>query len=224
MELAAPKDPLREVAAAAVLSLYVVAVIGFAKIAYDAMRRWGAPHNVAVYYNRKLIHVAAGGVVAVLTPVLFTSPLIPAAAAFAMAVLLLAARRVRLMYWFQTRDNAYEVNFNVAWGASLLALWPLLGDPWLAVLPALFISLGDAATGVVRNMLFAKRTKHVAGNIAMALVTVPIGYAAAGLAGAVLGLVASAAEKLEAGPIDDNVIVALVTVVGLIGLRAAGLV
>ena len=219
-----PEKPLEETLYAVVLAAYVLAVIYVTKHFYNIMRSWGLPHNVAVYYNRKIIHVAAGGVVAVLTPALFTSPIIPSVAAFAMAALLYAARRVRLMEWFQTPDNMYEVNFNVAWGLSLLALWILLGDPWLAVLPALFISLGDAITGAVRNMLFARRTKHIAGNIAMALVVVPMGYAAAGDVGAIIGLIASLTERLELGPIDDNIIVALVASAGLIASRWLGLV
>ncbi len=223
MELV-PKEPLKESIYAVVLAAYVLAVIYVTRHLYSIMRSWGLPHNVAVYYNRKIIHVAAGGVVAVLTPALFTSPLIPSIAAFAMAALLYAARRIRLMEWFQTPDNMYEVNFNVAWGVSLLALWILLGDPWLAVLPALFISLGDAITGAVRNMLFARRTKHIAGNIAMALVVVPMGYAAAGDIGAIIGLAASLAERLELGPIDDNIIVALVASAGLLASRWLGLI
>ena len=223
MELV-PKEPLKESIYAVVLAAYVLAVIYVTRHLYSIMRSWGLPHNVAVYYNRKIIHVAAGGVVAVLTPALFTSPLIPSIAAFAMAALLYAARRIRLMEWFQTPDNMYEVNFNVAWGVSLLALWILLGDPWLAVLPALFISLGDAITGAVRNMLFARRTKHIAGNIAMALVVVPMGYAAAGDIGAIIGLAASLAERLELGPIDDNIIVALVASAGLLVSRWLGLI
>ncbi|MCE4612092.1 MAG: dolichol kinase [Desulfurococcales archaeon] len=219
-----PKEPLKESIYAVVLAAYVLAVIYVTRHLYSIMRSWGLPHNVAVYYNRKIIHVAAGGVVAVLTPALFTSPLIPSIAAFAMAALLYAARRIRLMEWFQTPDNMYEVNFNVAWGVSLLALWILLGDPWLAVLPALFISLGDAITGAVRNMLFARRTKHIAGNIAMALVVVPMGYAAAGDIGAIIGLAASLAERLELGPIDDNIIVALVASAGLLASRWLGLI
>jgi len=34
------------------------------------------------------------------------------------------------------------------------------GTPWRAVVPALFISFGDAITGVVRNAVFGRRTKH----------------------------------------------------------------
>jgi hypothetical protein len=206
------------------MSLYVLSLVYGTRLTYSLMRAAGLEHNVAVYFNRKVLHAAGGGVVAVLTPALFTSPLIPAAAAFAMAAVLYAARRVSPFWWFQTEDNMFEVNFNVAWGASLLVLWTVLGDPWLAVLPAIYISLGDAITGVVRNALFARRTKHVAGNIAMAAVVVPISYAAAGEVGALIGLLASAAERLEIGPIDDNVIIVAVSSLGLIAAKSLGLV
>ncbi|MCC6057057.1 MAG: dolichol kinase, partial [Desulfurococcaceae archaeon] len=111
--------------------------------------------------------------------------------------------------WFQTKDNAYEVNFCIAWGASILILWLALGDPWKAIVPALFISFGDAVTGVVRNAVFGKRTKHWLGNMAMACTVIPIGYMLTGIVGAIAGAIASAIERLEFGPIDDNILIAL---------------
>ncbi len=213
LEALTPADPLREGLYAALLGVYVVLVIIAARRFYRLMLSWGLPENVALYYNRKILHVMGGGVVAVLTPLIFTSPLYPALSALIMAVILALARRRSPMNWFQTRENAYEVNFNLAWGLSLLAVWLATGDPWLAVLPALYISLGDAVTGAVRNMIFARRTKHWVGNMAMALIAVPIGYAAAGLVGAATGFIASLVERFEWKAIDDNILIAIVTTI-----------
>jgi len=206
---------------AAALTLYVLAVVFSSKLLYDALRRRGEPHNVAVYYVRKFIHVFAGGVVALLTPHVFSSPLTPLILGLAMAAFLAAARRVKPLYWFQVPENHYEVNFAVAWGASITVLWTLLGDPYKAVVPAVFISFGDAATGVVRNAVFKRRTKHWIGNIAMLLVTLPLGYMLAGIPGAVAAVVASVVERYEYGRIDDNVLIALSSTLILLAAAAA---
>ena len=209
MELA-PANTMRELAIAGALGAYVLGVVYGTRLVYEVLRRRGLPHNVAVYYVRKVIHMAAGGVVALLTPVFFTSPLVPFAMALALGGFLYFARATgRLMYWFQTRDNAYEVNFTIAWGLGILLLWLATGDPRIAVLPALFIAFGDAVTGIIRNAVFAKRTKHWYGNIGMAIVSVPMGYAYAGLLGAIAALVASVVERFEFPPLDDNILIVL---------------
>ncbi len=203
-----PADPLRETLVAVLLGGYVLVIVYGTRLVYEALRRRGLPHNVAVYYVRKIIHMAAGGVVALLTPYVFTSPIIPFAMALALGAFLYTARATgRLMYWFQTKENAYEVNFTIAWGLGILLLWVATGDPRIAVLPALFIAFGDAVTGIIRNAVFARRTKHWYGNLGMALVAVPLGYAYAGLLGALAGLVASIVERFEYPPLDDNVII-----------------
>ncbi|HIQ56342.1 MAG TPA: dolichol kinase [Pyrodictium sp.] len=205
------------------LLAYVMAVVVGTKALYDIMRRHGLPHNVAVYYNRKAIHVLAGGVVALLVPLLFSEPWIPFVLAFVLALLTYIPHRVgRLMYWFQTEDNMYEVNFCIMWGFSLLILWLLTGDPRVAVFPALLISFGDAVTGIVRNMLFGRRTKHWAGNIAMAALVVPLGFLWLGVWGALAGLIASIVERYEFPPVDDNTLIPLASLAILLPAHFLG--
>jgi phytol kinase len=72
----------------------------------------------------------------------------------------------------------------------------------------------------VRNLLFKRRTKHWAGNIAMAAVSVPIGWYYLGVAGRWRGLLASAVEGFEP-PIDDNVIVPATLFLFLLLVRTA---
>ncbi|MCE4628458.1 MAG: dolichol kinase [Desulfurococcales archaeon] len=205
-----PEDLRAETIRALLLSAYVLGVVLLTRFTYELFRRRGMPHNVAVYYNRKIIHILAGGVVAFLVPFLFEAPLIP----FLMSLMLGAFLyywhwKGKLLFWFQTEENMYEVNFTVAWGVSLLLLWAITGDPKISVVPAVFIAIGDGVTGIIRNALFGRRTKHWLGNIGMALVVIPLGYALAGTLGAVAGAIASIVERYEIPPIDDNILIAL---------------
>lgn len=202
-------DPVGDLPKALALAVYVLAVVFLGKPLYDYIYRRVGSRGVAVYYVRKYIHVFAGGVVAILVPYVFTSPVIPLVMGLALGVFLLVMRRVRPMHWFQVDDNMFEVNFTIAWGASIAVLWVITGDPKIAVVPALFIAFGDAITGVVRNMLFARRTKHWAGNLAMLPVTAILGYLYAGIPGLAAGIVAAVVERYEYPPIDDNVLITL---------------
>ncbi len=172
--------------------------------------RWvsrGMAPTRAVYYNRKIIHILAGGLVAMLLP-LFSSWVVPVAMALLLAVFLYAPRRAgRLMYWFQTSDNAYEIHFTLSWALIVFVSWALLDMLNAGIAAVLFMAFGDAATGIVRNALFGKRTKSWWGNLAMAVVSIPLGYAYVGPLGALAGAVASVVEHFERPPIDDNVTV-----------------
>jgi len=211
LDLIEPLDYRVEAVYTVFLAVYVLAVVFATLPLYKFMVSRGVSENAAKYYNRKFIHMFAGGVVAVLVPHLYTSPLFPLLASIALALLLAVARRLKPMYWFQTRDNAYEVNFVLAWGFSIFVLWHIFPDPFVAILPAVFISYGDAVTGIVRNVLFGHRTKHWAGNLAMAVVCLPIGYMYGGVWGLLAAIAAVTVERYEFGPIDDNVLIVLVS-------------
>lgn len=200
---------------------YVFGVVYSTKLAYNLMRSRGLPHNVAVYYNRKLIHVFAGGVVALLVPLFFTSPVVPAALAAVLAIVTyLPHRRGELMNWFQVPDNMYEVNFCVMWGVSVILAWVITGDPIYAIVPIALMAFGDAATGFTRNALFGRRTKSWFGNLAMLAVSVPIAYAVMGFWGIPIAVAASVIEHFEFGPVDDNVLVSLTGLVGVALVKA----
>jgi dolichol kinase len=202
---------LHDIIVALPLFVYVLIIVSVvSKHLYNVMIGKGFPKNVAIYYNRKFIHITTGGLIALLLPFLFKEPYTPFAFALILALVTLYPHiSKKELEWFQTKDNAYEVNFCIAWGTSILILWLALGDPWKAIVPALFISFGDAVTGVVRNAVFGKRTKHWLGNMAMACTVIPIGYMLTGIVGAIAGAIASAIERLEFGPIDDNILIAL---------------
>ncbi|MEM2337691.1 MAG: dolichol kinase [Candidatus Bathyarchaeia archaeon] len=212
---------MQEVVVTALLFTWVIFVAGvLTRKIYCKMVRDGVPNNVAVYYNRKVIHVLTGGFVAFLVPYTFKTPIFPFVMAILLAIFLyIPHKRGRLMHWFQVEENAYEVSFCVMWGIIITLGWIVSGSFWLGVLPVLFMSVGDALTGIMRNMLYKKRTKSWWGNLAMAIFSVPVGAAFLGIAGAVAGAVASLVEHFESNPIDDNVTVPLSAFLILVAVR-----
>jgi len=203
---------LEEVVATVLLFMWVIFVAAaLTRKLYGWMVGCGLQHNVAVYYNRKVIHILTGGFVAFLVPHFFSTPMFPFTMALLLAVFLyIPHRRDKLMYWFQTAENTYEVSFCIMWGIVITLGWIVSGGNfWFGVLPVLFMSVGDAVTGIVRNTLYKKRTKSWWGNLAMASFSIPVGFAVLGLAGAVAGAIASIIEHFESNPIDDNITVPL---------------
>jgi phytol kinase len=61
----------------AIAVAYVVAIVYVTRSAYRLMKKRGFDETVAVYYNRKIVHMATGGVIALLVPFLFDSWIYP---------------------------------------------------------------------------------------------------------------------------------------------------
>ncbi len=205
------------IATALLFSWVIFVAMVLTKYLYKWMKDRGVEHNVAVYYNRKIIHMLAGGLVAALVPFIFRTSLLPFAMAMLLAIFIYMPHKMgKIMYWFQTEDNMYEVSFAVMWGIIISLGWLFSGgDFWFGVLPVLFMSVGDAVTGVVRNVIYKKRTKSWWGNLVMALFSIFLG-AMLGFAGILAGAAASVVEHFEFRPIDDNVTVPFVSFVILI--------
>ena len=198
-----------EIAATVILFAWIIFIVRFlTKKVYNAMMKRNFARNVAIYYNRKIIHILAGGLVAFLVPLIFKTPILPFSMALLLAVLTYIPHRTgNLMYWFQVEENTYEVSFCVMWGLIIALGWLVSeGNFWFGVLPVLFMSIGDAVTGIVRNMLYKRRTKSWWGNLTMALFSIPAGLIL-GFAGVIAGALASFIEHFEFNPIDDNVTV-----------------
>ena len=181
---------------------------------YKWMKKRGVEHNVAVYYNRKVIHLLAGGIVAAVVPFVFKTSFFPFVMAMLLAVFIYTPHKIgKIMYWFQTEENKYEVSFCIMWGTIIALGWLFSGGDFLfGTIPVLFMSVGDAVTGIVRNLMYKKRTKSWWGNLVMALISVFVGTML-GYAGVLAGAAASVVEHFEFPPIDDNVTVPLVSFV-----------
>lgn len=201
-----------ELAAAVLLISWVVFVVTvLTKALYNWMRSRSIEHEISVYYNRKVVHILAGGLCAVAVPFLFKTAILPFMMAMLLAILTFMLHKInRVMYWFQTEENFYEVSFCIMWGTIITLGWFISGDLWFGAIPVLFMSIGDAVTGVARNLIYGKRTKSWLGNLIMAVFSMSIG-AALGVAGILAGGAASFVEHFDFRFVDDNVIVPLVS-------------
>jgi phytol kinase len=200
---------------AAGLSLYILAVLALTRLPYQWMVARGMEPIRAVYYVRKIVHMAAGGVGSIMVPLVFTDPWFPLISGLLLTLLLyLAHVSGWRFYWFQTGDNRNDVKFALMWASSVSLLWWALNDPWLAILPALYMAFGDGITGIVRNAVIRQRSKNPIGNVFMLLVCAPLGWfigaqadPAMPLWGLASAVVATVIERYEFGPIDDNILI-----------------
>ncbi|MGC9208991.1 MAG: dolichol kinase [Nitrososphaeria archaeon] len=201
-----------------VLLLWVVFVVMYvARWFYGLAIRKGYPERSATYFGRKVIHILAGGLVAILLPFLFEEPILPLVMAAILTIAVYLPHRTgKLYYWFQDPTNMYEVHFTIAWGLLVFFLWFLDRRYWLAVVPVLFMAWGDGVTGIVRNFRYKQRVKAWEGSLAMLITCVPIG-AIAGWGGIIAGILSTLAEKQKY--IDDNIAVPLVAVIVLLIFR-----
>jgi len=193
--------------------LFVIKVL--TRKLYDTLKD-KFPREAIIYLNRKIIHIAAGGVV-LLIPLIYQESLVPIALSAALTLFIYHTRKNRkLMYWFQVSTNVYELNFTIM-STIMLSLGYVLGNIWYGVLPVAFMAIGDGVTGIIRNVVFKKRTKSWIGNLGMMLVNVAIGNIV-GFPGVVAGILASIVEKFELldGKIDDNITVPVVSFLTLV--------
>ena len=210
-----------------ILGLWATVIVFGIKPFYDYLRAQGSEHMVAVYYNRKVAHMLAGGVPIIASPMVFDDPVWVLIGGILGSIALAATHVLdKRLWWMQTEQNMNDATFALMLGISVYFIWVYTDQPWLAILPSLFMAFGDGVTGIIRNKMFKKRTKSAWGNVGMAALCLPLGYYVGTLSdpqipiwGLISGLVASVVERYEFGPIDDNVlIVVFSTIVLLIGL------
>jgi len=199
-----------------VLVVYTLIIVYLTKYFYHYMIKKNIGGKDAIYYNRKFVHILAGGIVTLFVP-FYSSPVLPLLAGILLTLITLFSHtKGGKLYWFQTDRDYNDVNFCLMWGLSIFILWTLLGysNRWIAIIPAAFMAFGDGITGIVRNAIFKQRLKHPIGNVFMAAVCIPIGYFYAGLGsiaygGVLAAIVASILERFEYGPIDDNILITI---------------
>ena len=181
---------------------------------YGYVLRRGWEPKRGTYLGRKFVHIFGAGIVAVTLPFEFHEPYFPFAFAMVLALLTYTLHKTgRVLYWFQDPANYSETYFALTWGTAVLLTWFLDNTFLLAVVPTLFMAWGDGVTGVVRNLMYKKRTKAWEGSLAMLLICIPVG-ALIGVAGIVAGVLSTAVERFEG--LDDNLSVPIVSLCVLI--------
>lgn len=196
------------------LVVYTALILYLTKYIYLYGKKRGLDSIDIVYYNRKFVHIFAGGVVALFVP-FYHSPFYPLIAGFLLAAVTYFSHETGdRLYWFQNKKDFNDVSFCLMWGISIFVLWILFDNPYLAILPALFMAFGDGITGIIRNAFFGERSKHYLGNVFMAITCIPLGYVFGSLGhlaigGMLAGLFSSIIERYELGPIDDNILITI---------------
>jgi dolichol kinase len=190
------------------LLLWNLFVIHFlAKWVYNFVIRY---ENIpAEYISRKIVHIFCGGFTALMIPLFYVGYYeIVTIAAFGLAFYLLIRRRYKPLFWFQIKENKYEVHFAFAYGAILLVA-VLLQNMLIGLIPLFFMSFGDSATGIIRAVTQKRQVKSWEGSLAMLFVCVVIGYLLLGFIGILIGTLATFVEKIPG--IDDNLTVPVLT-------------
>ena len=211
-----------------ILGLWAILVVFAIKPFYHYLRKQGSEHMVAVYYNRKVAHMLAGGVPIIASPIVFDNPIWVLIGGVLGSIGLASTHLMdRRLWWMQTEQNMNDATFALMLGVSGFLIWEYSNEPWLANLPSLFMAFGDGVTGIIRNKMFKRRTKSAWGNVGMAALCLPLGYFIGMMSepeiplwGLISGIVASVVERYEFGVIDDNIlIVVFSSIVLFIGLN-----
>ena len=101
-----------------------------------------------------------------------------------------------------------EVYFPAAGTISLSVGWVWLDNPWLAVVPILFMAWGDMLTGIVRSKVYGREVKGNLGSVAMIIVCLLVAYFFKpywiAAIGAVVATLVERFTPLSRGIWDDN--------------------
>jgi len=168
--------------------------------------------GVEQYISRKVGH-GVGGVGFLLCVFLFSSAWWPIILAGGFTLLLGGARLLKPKTFRGVggtgRQHALaEVYFPVAGTLSIAIGWGWLGNPWLAVVPILFMAWGDMLTGIVRSRVYGHEVKGNLGSVAMIVVCLIVAYFFKpywiGAIGAVVATLAERFTPLSKGIWDDN--------------------
>jgi len=201
-------DPWQIAVITGLLGAWNLAVIHYiSRIFHDLATRW---ENIpAQYVGRKAVHALGAGVTALLIPIFFEGYYWVVVGAALLFAAYIQVRRIRApLRSFQIEENAYEVHFAIAYGA-ILGAGVLLGNVWIGLIPMLFMSFGDSATGLVRAYTQRDHVKSWDGTVAMFGVCSLIAYPILGWYGIPLAAAASLIERLP--NIDDNITVPILS-------------
>ena len=190
------------IAGAALLGLYL------ANLFYD--------YQIPQYISRKLGHL--GGCVGfLLCPLLFSS--------FWWAFILTTGFTALLLYARMFRPTTFrgvggsgrlealaEIHFPATGIVLIGILWGIFNEPWLAIVPLLFMGGGDAITGLIRSKVYGREVKGNWGSLGMLITCLILAYFIypywVGAAGAITAVIAERFTKTRTY-VDDNLTIPL---------------
>ena len=120
-----------------ILGLWAAVVVFGIKPFYHYLREQGSEHMVAVYYNRKVAHMLAGGVPIIASPMVFDNP-IWVLIGGVLGSIALAATHVldKRLWWMQTDQNMNDATFALMLGISVFVIWEYSDDCLLYTSPS----------------------------------------------------------------------------------------
>lgn len=190
---------------------YVILIIGAVLVGLY-LANYFYDKGVEHYISRKVGH-GVGGMGYLLCAFLFSSPWWPLIISVAFLLLLGGGRLIRPETFrgvggTSRHASIAELHFPVAGTISIAVGWVWLGNPWLAIVPALFMSWGDLLTGLVRSRVYGREVKGNWGSVAMIAVCLIVAYFFKpywiGVAGAVVATLVERFTPLSHGIWDDN--------------------
>ena len=181
---------------------------------YLANLFWDA--GIPQYISRKLGHL--GGCVGfLLCPLLFDSFWWPLILTTGFTILLLYARLFKPKTFRGVggsgRPGALaEIHFPATGIATIGICWGIVGKPWLAIVPLLFMGGGDAITGLIRSKVYGREVKGNYGSLGMLATCLIFAYFIQpywiGVAGAITATLAERFTKTRHF-VDDNLTIPL---------------
>jgi len=173
-------------------------------------------YNVPQYISRKLGHL--GGCIGfLLCPLLFHSFWWPLILTTGFTALLLYARTFRPTTFRGVGGSGRlealaEIHFPATGIVTIGILWGVFNEPWLAIVPLLFMGGGDAITGLIRSRVYGREVKGIWGSWGMLATCLILAYFIPpywiGVVGAVTAVIAEKYTKTR-HYWDDNLTIPL---------------
>ena len=185
-----------------------VVFLSFTAIAAMFISNYCFKRGMPFYLTRKIVHFFAA-VPLLVSPLVFDQVYYPLSIGLVFLVLLVATHNTDLFPGFVKKGRLSEIFFPLSICISLVALWSV--DPWAAVVPGLWLALGDGVTGLVRMKVNKREEKGWWGSLACLGACTGVAFLVSRVCVGVLGgCVATLAERFCGDApgaiikIDDN--------------------
>ncbi len=111
--------------------VYGLFIIFGTKWVFELMMARNMKENVAIYYNRKILHMFCGGLIGMMAPSILSEPIYALYIGILFTIITYIPYYTgHLLYWVQTKDNKNDVNFCfMGWSFCLYTL----GITWRSV-------------------------------------------------------------------------------------------